>query len=519
MHIRSRKKTTIQFLIIRYGSIALAMVSGIIMVPLYLRFIPTDVYGAWLASGNILVWFSFFDPGLTVVLQQRIAFAYGKRDHQVIREFLGCGLFIAVVISLSIIVIGLVVAPYLPSLLDLPPTIDASLIVKAFSLAVIGTSLAFFSFSISAINQGFQSSLGFGFINIVVTLFTTVLTAVLLYKGFGLHSIAIASVFAGVFYTLGQGAYLFWRLMSEKIGFRFSLNNFSALTKLLSYTFLGRMAGIASNNVDLFVVSRFLGPETVTILSLTRKAPDYSKEFVNQPSVAFMPAVSHLIGSGKIDKARGVLTRLVCILLWMLCLTVGGLIALNDDFVRLWVGPHLFAGKTINLIICGTFLFTLAASCLGNICWSLGNIKGNSLASLAQSLIFIPLVIFGTKYFGLIGTVLAPLIAIFTVSVWYYSLSFSTLLKLSSQDHKNIMYEGFSTLAVMVSLILGFSWLYPKNWTQFLFLVIIFCFLYSCLIYLVSKNFKNEIKGVIRKIAYNPGIIRTGSKISLYMNF
>lgn len=199
----------------------------------------------------------------------------------------------------------------------------------------------------------------------------------------------------------------------------------------------------------MIVASRFLGPESVAVLSLTRKAPEFSKEFVNQPSVAFMPAVSHLTGAGETDKARDVLIRLVRILLWALCFVVGGLISFNDDFVRLWVGPHLFAGKTTNLILGGTILFTLSASCLGNLCIALGNIKGNSLAGLAQSLLFIPLVIYGTKYFGLLGTVFAPLIAVFTVSAWYYSRIFSKLLKLSSGDHKNIMHEGFLTLAVM----------------------------------------------------------------------
>ncbi|MEW6088416.1 MAG: oligosaccharide flippase family protein [bacterium] len=482
----------------------MAIVSGVIMVPLYLKFIPTDVYGAWLASGNVLIWFSFFDPGLTVVLQQRIGSAYGKRDYQTIRELLGGGLFIAGVISISIIAIGFIIAPYLPLFLSLPPGIDKSLIVQAFSIAVIGTSLTVFSFSISAINQGFQSSLGFGLTNFIVTALMTVLTAVLLYKGFGLLAIAIASIFGGVFYTLGQGTYLIWRLTDEKIGFKFSFNNISALTKLLSYTFLGRVSGILANNVDLFVVSRFLGPETVTILSLTRKAPDYSKEFVNQPSVAFMPAISHLTGSGEIDKARKVLIRLIHMLLWILCLTVGGLIALNDDFVRLWVGPYLFAGKTINLIICVSLIFTFTANCFGNICMALGNIKGNSLAGLVQSLVFIPLVIFGTKYFGLLGTVLAPSVAILAVSAWYYSRTFSRLLKLSVQDRKNIMYEGFLALAVMVSLTLGFSWCYPENWFRFFALVAVFCFLYSCLIYLVSMNFRCEIKGVIQKLRILP---------------
>lgn len=476
------------------------MVSGVLLVPLYLRFIPLDLYGAWIASGNILVWLSFLDPGLTGVLQQRVGSAYGKQDYQAIRELLGVGLFLTGIISISIIAIGFVFAHYLPWLLDLPSTVDASVIVQAFSLTVIGTSLMLFSFSISAINQGLQSSLGFGLISNVVVALSFVLIIILLYKGFGLLAIAIGLIFRGVCHTLGQGVYLLWRLTDEKIGFSFSFSSIAALMKLLSYTLLGRVSGIIANNVDLLIVARFLGPETVAVLSLTRKVPRLSREFVNQPSVAFMPAVSHVTGSGEIDKARDALTRLVRMMLWMLCLLAGGLIALNDDFVRLWVGPHLFAGKTINLILCGTFLFTVAAASLRNICFALGNIKGSSVASLAQSLLFIPLVIYGTKYFGLLGTVLAPLIAVLAVSAWYYPRSFFKLLALSSRKRKQIMVECVSTLLVVVPLTLGFFWLHPKGWLQFIGSVAVFCFLYAGLLSLVSKDFRAEIRRIIQRI-------------------
>jgi hypothetical protein len=181
-------------------------------------------------------------------------------------------------------------------------------------------------------------------------------------------------------------------------------------------------------------------------------------------------------------------------------LVVGGLIALNEDFVGLWVGHNLFAGKTINLILCVTFLFTVATSCLGNICFALGNIKGNSLAGLAQSLLFIPLLIIGTKYFGLIGTVIAPLISFFAVSAWYYPKSLSKLLKLSSLDLENILHESFFTLVVTALLTWCFFYLHPKTWLHFFSFATSYCFLYTGFMYMVSNKFRDEIKGIFKSL-------------------
>jgi len=486
---------------------ALAMVAGVAMVPLYLRFIPLDLYGAWLASGNMLAWLSTVDPGLTVVLQQRVASAYGKQDFQTIEELLGGGLFIAGIVLIAAILFGLVCAHYLPVWLDLPSTVDVEVIVQAFSLAVIGTSLMIFSFAISAINQGLQGSLGIGLITNIVVALSFVLMIILLFKEFGLLAIAIGLLFQGASNTLCQGVYLLWRMACEKIRFSFSFSSIKALAKILSYTFLGRMSGIFANNVDLFIVARFLGPETVAVLSLTRKAPDLSKNFVDQPIAAFMPAVSHVSGSGEMDKVREVLIRLVRIMLWVLCMVVGGLIALNDDFVRLWVGRHLFAGESINLILCSSLFVTTTTICTGYICVAIGNIKGISLAGFVQSLLFIPLVIYGTKYFGLIGGVLAPLIAVFAVSAWYYPRSFSRLLKLSAENRKDIIFDGLSSLAVTILLTLGFSQPHPNSWFQFIAVVATFCFCYVCFIYIVSKAFKYEMRNIGRILLRNIAFI------------
>ena len=496
--IRSRRKTTRRNIFIRYMSVMLAIVSGIIMVPLYIKFIPIDVYGVWLASGNILVWLGAVDPGLTVVLQQRIGFAYGKQDFQTIRETAGCGLFISAAIAAFIIIIGFIVAQYLPSLLELPSSVDAMVITLAFILAVLGNALSLFSFSISAINQGLQSSLGYGMVNIIVTFLGFILQVVLLYRGLGVLALAIASLFCGLFYTLGQAVYLAWRLVNEKIGIKFSYSAFPALIKLLSYSFLGRAAGVLGNNVDLFVVTRFLGPQSVALLSLTRKVPVFSRELINQPSVAFMPAISHLAGSGDIDKARYVITRLIRIMIWALFAILGGIIALNGDFVKLWVGPELFAGKYINFILCMGIFINLAAYCLGCICTALGNIKGSSMATFLQSVLFLILVVLGTKYFGLIGTAFALPISVLAVTAWYFPLSLCRLIRLPFKDWYKIMLEGALSLLVMLVLVLGLSGFHPRNWFQFFSITALFCVFYAGLIFLFSREFRVEVGGVIK---------------------
>ena len=477
------------------------MVSGIVLVPLYLKFIPLELYGAWLATGNILVWLTTLDPGLSTILQQQTGVAYGKQDVPAIRGIVTGGILMTTVIALLIVIGGFSVSRYMVTWLHLSAFSDRDVLLKAFTVAYIGSALMIFSYSITAINQGLQSSVGIGVIFVVVNVVAIVLTVFLLYNGFGLIGIAMMSLLRGLGLTLGNLGYLWWRLAHEQIGFTFSFRKVRTLSALMSYTFLGRAGGIVANNIDLFFTARFLGPETVAVLNLTRKAPETSRMFIERPAIAFMPAVSHLLGSGDVKKARAVLLRLVCFLSWPLGLLVGGFVVFNANFVTLWVGSHLFAGQAINAIVCGVFLLTVTSSSLANLCLALGNIKGNSIAGFIQALVQIPLVFVGAKYFGLYGVVLAPLISMLSVSAWYFPSSFARLVRLTPQDVKEFMSEILKVSLVSLAVTVGMLRLEAHSWVQFMMHVMMFCLLYGGFLAVASRRLRSELISVVQKFS------------------
>ena len=131
-------------------AISIAIIQGLVMVPIYLQFIPVNIYSFWLATGNILAWMSATDPGLTVVLQQQIADSYGKKDLTKVRNVIGGGLLFSAIVFVVAIIFGLIAAEYLPDVLNIVSKPDNELILAAFTLAVLGTALMIFSFGLNA---------------------------------------------------------------------------------------------------------------------------------------------------------------------------------------------------------------------------------------------------------------------------------------------------------------------------------------------------------------------------------
>ena len=496
--MRSRRRTTKWNLFFHYSAFALAIVSGIVLVPLYLRSISLNLYGAWLATGNILAWITIVDPGLSWVLQQRSGVAYGKRDSEQLNALLTGGIMLSAAFSLLLIIIGLVTSRYLGAWLNLTNIEAIGTIKQAFIIEVVGTSLMFFSFGVTSFNQGLQSSLGIGIVYITATGAGIALTALLLYEGVGLVALPLGTVVRGLGLTLGNAAYLFWRYRTEKMRYRFSIRGVSALVKLSSFTFLSRGASVIATNMDAYAITRYLGPAVAPILILTRKAPDVSRMIIERPSAAVMPAVSHLVGTGELARGREVLLQMLQFILRLLGLFSAGFIVFNDDFVRLWVGKEIFAGYTVNVVIVLALVVTALTTVLSNLCFSLGNIRGNSIVGFFQGLLSMSLIILGTKYWGILGVAVAPLLAMLCVSAWYYPRTFARLVKLERADVITLTREALASVASAMIAMSAFIWITTKTWPILILAVTAFCTVYLVALSLMSKTFLSDVSGVLR---------------------
>jgi len=497
---RSRLRTTRWNLFFNYVSIGLAIISGIVLVPLYLRYLSLDLYGAWLATGNILAWLTVIDPGLSAVLQQRASAAYGKGDIAELGALLTGGVLLSGMVALSVLVTGVISSRFLVAWLNLSTTIDAAVVERAFVLAAVGSALMIFSFGLTAFNQGLQSSLGIGLVFVVTMIGSLMLTVILLYRGLGLLALPIGLIVRGFGLTIGNAGYLLWRTRNEKLRYPLSLRGVGTLAKLSSYTFIGRGAGVIASNMDAFVLARYLAPEVAPVFVLTRKAPDMSRMFMERPAVAFMPAVAHLIGEGNLERAREVLLRLLRLTLWLLGLVAAGFMVFNRDFVSLWVGPDLFAGTGVSTIIVLALVIAVLVNALSNLCFSLGNIKGNSLAAGVQGLLSVPLSIIGTWYWGMVGLALAPLLAMLATTAWYYPWVFSRLLVLERSDITGTVREAAKVLVAATIVRVFFVWVTASTWVTFILAVAVFTIGYVLVLGTLSKSFRIEMYGILKNV-------------------
>jgi O-antigen/teichoic acid export membrane protein len=437
---------------------------------------------------------TILDPGLSSVLQQRVAASYGAGDTEAISSWIATGLWITAGVAIVIMVSGMVCSRFLVPWMNLSSAVDGAALASAFRWSVVGSALMFLSFSVTAANQGLQSSLGIGIIFVAVSVVRLALVIGLARFRFGLLAIAVPSVVMGFLLLLGNLVYLRARLGREGIRWSWAPTRFRELAGLLSFTSLSRIASIFANNVDLFLVARLLGPDSVNVLRFTRTAPEMSRMLVERPFVAVQPSLAHLLGASGVDRAREILVRMVIVVICLAALLAGGFLVFNHHFVRLWVGNRFYAGTGINVLLTAGCLAAAGTSVLSGLCFAAGNIRGNSLAGLAQALLYLPLLWAGGHWFGMRGVVAASLSSVVLTQGWYMPSVFYQIYRLAKNDRarilKIIVLAGFSA-TVSAAFYRNVN---PQAWIPLAGWAVVFSISYGSLLLLLSSEARSEMR-------------------------
>jgi len=237
------------------------------------------------------------------------------------------------------------------------------------------------------------------------------------------------------------------------------------------------------------------------VLMLTRKVFDISRGLIERPSIAFMPAVSHLAGSGDMKKMKVVLSRLMRMQTWLLMLVTAELACFNNDFVSLWVGGDLFAGKVVNMILCIGLIMSIIVSSFSSLSMALGSIKRNSLALVIQSAILIGSLYFGVRYFGLAGAVLAPVLAMGMVGVWFYPKLLYGLINFSPDDKKEMAKEFFAAFFIACFLSAIFIQFEISSWVSLIAFSFLLVLIYLSMLWVFSLFFRSEAMTLKSKVS------------------
>jgi O-antigen/teichoic acid export membrane protein len=396
------------------ASTLVAALQSLVLLPLYISEIGVGPYGAWLATGEMLVWLLAFDFGIPNLLIQRTGAALARGDYRSIGRHMGSS-FVALVL-LATVVYGAVcaLAPWAASVVG--GSVD---LVGVLRIAGLATALTIVAHGLVGLARGLQDTVLVQSASLTGTVLGFGTTAALLLAHWGLDAIAYGLLVRASFTLLGGIAFLAFRTDRRIVSaIRPCAESARDIAKNAPPLFAAGLGYALMNNSMVTLAAVMVRPEAATVLGVTRKAADLARMVLDMVGHASYGGFANLIALGQSDRTRAVYRELQATFFLAATALLSAYVACNSALVTVWVGAELFGGLGLTVLVA---LGTIAAS------WSylqiglyrsMGEHNRASAALLVECASRLSLMVAGGALFGLPGFAGAAVVTAMASGVW-----------------------------------------------------------------------------------------------------
>lgn len=404
------------------GSFLVKGWSGVVqllLVPVTLGCLNKYEYGIWLTINALLIWVDQFDIGLGNGLRNRLAEALALGDKakgQILVSttlvMLIC-IIVPLVFILSLVIQGLDCYKLLNVDSLQVPHLHGILIA---SLAIVGGTFIFkfignvyLALQLPAIN------------NLLIALGNTMsLLVVFVLSLIGdksLLHVAIAYTLSPLLVYVFSYPITFTRYAYLRPSFRlFRKEELKGLLDMGVKFFMVQIAGLVLFASSNLIISNMFSPAEVTPYQIAYRYLSLSVMVFTLIAAPLWSASTDAYAKNDWDWINGMMKKMRKVMLGFFVLLV--LMTLISNFVyKIWVGESI----KIDLLLSGAIAFyqfvLIYSTCYSNVLFGIGKIRIITIVTIAEAVIYIPLVILLGKACGTVGIVLALTIVNFACAV------------------------------------------------------------------------------------------------------
>lgn len=394
---------------------ASAMLVGLWLTPFYLRSLGQRDYGLWLIGLQVLTILLLIDFGVVAILPRDVARLVGKMKTGAGPEEL-IGLIrktTSIALWQTLIVTAASVAAYF-----LWPRISPE-IRGPLRITILAFCLSFPLRLYAGILEGLQDIKFLSQLRMALWAFVTAMTVVLLLFGWRLYALAAGWSFNVVAFQLA--AFLRLRVRNPhlvRIGDwldpdRLTWRDFTRG----SWVSIGQVAQLLRDGTSLIALASVAGPSVVVIYTCTSKLMSV---LANQPQLlvlSALPGLSEIRTGCSKGHLQVVTTSLAQAMLLLSGGILGAAFAVNESFVKVWVGPQFFAGTLLTALLVLTILSRHMDLAFAQALFAMGHERALGLKALADGVITTTGAIVFVYWFGLYGPALGQLAGVLLAGV------------------------------------------------------------------------------------------------------
>ena len=428
-------RVLIRGVLAKYVSIASWIGCSLVLTPLLLRYLGTEVYGLYAALGSIGAYLYVLDLGTGLAIPKYVA-EYRVRGNFLDLNKLVSSFFYAFVgIGILLVVGAFAFIPYVPEIFKTSPSLVH--VVQIVFVLTVANFLVLLPFGVlEGVLYGFQKVHINYWLDTLFYLCNLAAAYLAVKLGYGLVVVTAGTMVARLVVSLLL-ARLAW---AECPSVRLHLRDVEAgiLKKLAApsfYYFVIQVATLLIFSSDNVVISSFLGVTAVTAYSVAFKLCRLPLGLISSLATVLLPHISELDTASDFSRLRKLHIQLSKYSVFISFVVFTCLAAFGRDFIDVWAGPKNFAGMPVLICFCLIWPFNTVVQSSSTILMGTARHVKLAVVLVAEGVLNVVLSILLLHYYGLLGVALGTLLAKLMVSSWFAPWYACRVLKQNFWDY------------------------------------------------------------------------------------
>lgn len=366
-----------------------------ILVPLTINYISSELYGIWLSLSSIVTWFSFFDIGFGLGLRNKLTTALAFRKYKYGKIMVSSTYAVMTLIFSGVGVLSYVLCSFVDWSYALNISYEYNTIVTtSFQIVIVTFCIRMVLQLVSNVCQAYQQTALASFIDMMGNAMSLFLLLMLTY------TVAPNLIYlSAVLCIAPMLAFLIANIMLYRHRFRDvapSLNYvrrfvLGDITTLGFNFFLIQIICVVLYQTTNFIISHFCGPEQVTVYNIAYK-------YLNVAILAFTiiqspvwSAFSDAYALKDYEWMRRIYKRLLQIVV-IIELVLAIMVAISPYIYHLWIGNSVIVPFRITVLLAVYTGILLVNNLHAMIINGIGKIKLQTITAWLQGVLFVPIV-------------------------------------------------------------------------------------------------------------------------------
>jgi len=392
------------------------------LVPLTLNYLNPTKFGIWITLSSFILWFSFFDLGLSNSLKNKLSECLAKKEYNLAKVYISTTYALLIIISLLLFSVFL----FMNSFIDWATVFNTSFEMKSeVTLLVFWTFVLFLlKFILNTVNIVFSANQQPSFINYFSFLsnlisFTAIFIITKVTSG-SLFLVGLCISIPTFIVPFIASLYYFntrFKLFSPSI----KMVDFKKVKPLLSlgfYFFIAQMMTLIIYTSDNMIILQVLGPTQVTLYSIAFKYFTIVSILFGIVTLPLWAAFTNAYTCGDFNWIKNAVKKFVR--LWLVLILGVLVMIISSNFVyEVWVGKKIvipiFLTLFMGLFVIQNTWIIIYTYFIGGI----GKMKLITIIHVFAGLSNIPLSIYFAKNLNLgsSGVILATIICLLPQSI------------------------------------------------------------------------------------------------------